>query len=141
MELLGGIKMKEKLKDTVENFNSSIEVIRKNNSITKLKSVNWELSNKIEDVEMITERIEDLLEAQGWFMDDYLIHDKEHVLSNREVITHGAKYHEMRIHIQQFDRLLTMYKNELTNVIKQFKEIKKTLSESDQTTDNAQLKN
>ncbi|MBF9295958.1 DUF1474 family protein, partial [Staphylococcus epidermidis] len=88
--------MKEKLKDTVENFNSSIEVIRKNNSITKLKSVNWELSNKIEDVEMITERIEDLLEAQGWFMDDYLIHDKEHVLSNREVVTHGAKYHEMR---------------------------------------------
>lgn len=133
--------MNKKLKDTIENFNSSIEVIRKNNSITKLKSMNWELSNEIENVEMITERIADLLEAQGWFMDDYLIHDKDHVLSNRELVTHGAKYHEMRIHIQQFDRLLTMYKNELNDVIKQFKEIKKTLSESDQTTDNEKLKN
>ena len=100
--------------------------------------MNWETRNLIDEFELVKEKYQDLLQAQGWFMDDYLIHDKDHVLSNREVVTHGAKYHEMRIHIQQFDRLLTMYKNELTNVIKQFKEIKKTLSESDQTTDNAQ---
>ncbi|MCI2927905.1 DUF1474 family protein [Staphylococcus hominis] len=130
--------MKEKLKDTVENFNSSIEVIRKNNSITKLKSVNWELSNKIEDVEMITERIEDLLEAQGWFIEDYLIHERSHKLTKDEVITHGMKYHEHRINIKQFDELLRVYTNELSNIIEQFKKIdkKETLSESDQTTDN-----
>lgn len=105
--------------------------------------MNWETRNLIDEFELVKEKYQDLMRSQGWFIEDYLIHESSHKLTKDEAITHGMKYHEHRINIKQFDELLRVYTKELSDIIEQFKKIdkKETLSESDQTTDNAQLKN
>ena len=103
--------------------------------------MNRETRNVIDEFELVKEKYQDLLQSQGWFIEDYLIHESNHKLTKDEAIMHGMKYHEHRINIKQFDELLRVYTKELSNIIEQFKKIdkKETLSESDQTTDNAQL--
>ena len=104
--------------------------------------MNWETRNLIDGFELVKEKYQDLLQAQGWFIEDYLIHESSHKLTKDEVIMHGMKYHEHRINIKQFDELLRVYTKELSDIIEQFKKIdkKEALSESDQTTDNADKK-
>ena len=58
---------------------------------------------------------------KGWFIEDYLVHERSHKLTKTGAITHGMKYHEHRINIKQFDELLRVYTNELSNIIEQFK--------------------
>ena len=89
----------------------------------------------------ISERkISRLIASTGWFIEDYLVHERSHKLTKDEAITHGMKYHEHRINIKQFDELLRVYTNELSNIIEQFKKIDKKEASSvpsDQTkTDN-----
>ncbi|WP_065580943.1 type II toxin-antitoxin system toxin TscT [Staphylococcus hominis] len=103
--------------------------------------MNWETRNLIDEFELVKEKYQDLLQAQGWFIEDYLIHESSHKLTKDEAIMHGMKYHEHRINITQFDELLRVYTNELSNIIEQFKKIDKKEASSvpsDQTkTDNA----
>lgn len=93
--------------------------------------MNWETRNLIDEFELVKEKYQDLLQAQGWFIEDYLIHESSHKLTKDEAIMHGMKYHEHRINIKQFDELLRVYTNELSNIIEQFKKIDKKEASSD----------
>lgn len=87
--------------------------------------MNWETRNLIDEFEIVKEKYQDLLQSQGWFIEDYLIHESDHHLTKEEAVMHGMKYHEHRINIKQFDELLRVYTKEFTNLIDEFKNLDK----------------
>ena len=105
--------------------------------------MNWEIKNILSDMEIIKEKINDVMTSFTWFDEEYFIHEPNHVLNKNEILAHGYRYHEHRIQNTQTIDLMCMYLKEFDSLLEQFKELdkKETLSESDQTTDNEQLKN
>lgn len=87
--------------------------------------MNWELSSLIEDFEVIKERLDDLKTIHGWFDDKNFIYEANHFLTEDEVIRHGMKYHEHRIHQSQTNDLMRIYLEQLDDLIRKFKQIEK----------------
>ncbi|MBH9580357.1 pathogenicity island protein [Staphylococcus felis] len=90
--------------------------------------MNWEIRNLFEDIEIIKEKINDVITSFCWFEDDYFTHEPNHVLSMDEVKNHGYKYHEHRIQIAQLNDLMRMYIEQLDEKIREFKELEKASS-------------
>lgn len=92
--------------------------------------MNFELNNALCDLEVLKERIDDVVTSFTWFNDDYFTHEPNHVLTKEEVNTHGWKYHEHRIKNAQTIDLMLMYQKEFNELIERFKEIEKALPEN-----------
>ena len=86
-------------------------------------------------------KLEDLYTTHAWHFDDIYI--KREIQTQEETSRYLMGYSENRIQHTQHSDLLHMYLKEFESLLKRFKELdkKETLSESDQTTDNEQLKN
>lgn len=83
--------------------------------------MNWETKSLIEDVEIIKQKINDVVTTFGWFGDEYFTHDNGHLLTKDEILKHGYKYHEHRRYITQHIDLLSMYLKELDTVLEDIK--------------------
>lgn len=92
--------------------------------------MNFELNNALCDLEVLKERIDDVVTSFVWFNDDHFTHEPNHVLNMEEIKAHGYRYHEHRIQNRQTIDLMCMYLKEFNEVIERFKEIEKTLPEN-----------
>ncbi|WP_145464234.1 type II toxin-antitoxin system toxin TscT [Staphylococcus hominis] len=103
--------------------------------------MNFEQSNILCDLEVLKGKLEDLYTTHAWHGDEVFI--KRNIHSQEECSHYLLRYLESRIQHSQHSELLYMYLKEFESLLKRFKELdkKETLSESDQTTDNEQLKN
>lgn len=92
--------------------------------------MNFELSNTLCDLEVLKERIDDVVTSFAWFNDDYFTHSPNHVLNKKDILNHGYRYHEHRIKNSQTIDLMLMYQKEFNELIERFKEIEKTLPDN-----------
>ncbi|MBX5319005.1 DUF1474 family protein [Staphylococcus caprae] len=102
--------------------------------------MNWEIRNLMCDIEVVKEKIDDVITSFAWFDEEYFTHEPKHVLSKDEILAHGYRYHEHRIQNTQTIDLLIMYQKEFNEVIERFKKIEKTLPDNNSlvtTSDNA----
>lgn len=99
--------------------------------------MNWELRNLFSDLQVVQEKINDVVTFLVWFDDKYFTHEPNHVLTEKEVNTHGLKYHEHRIKNTQVIDLMLMYMKDFDDIMKQIREIEKASSSTDQSKDNA----
>lgn len=90
--------------------------------------MNWEIRNLFSEIEIVKQKIDDAVTSFGWFEDECFIHEPNHVLSMDEVKSHGYKYHEHRIQIEQLNDLMDMYVKQLDEKIREFKELEKASS-------------
>lgn len=87
--------------------------------------MNFELSNTLCDLEILKERMDDVVTSFVWFNDDYFTHEPNYVLNKEDVLNHGYRYHEHRIKNSQTIDLMLMYQKEFNELIERFKEIEK----------------
>ncbi|MEX5992832.1 type II toxin-antitoxin system toxin TscT [Staphylococcus haemolyticus] len=87
--------------------------------------MNFEQSNILCDLEVLKERIDDVVKSFMWFNEEYFTHEPNHVLSMEEIKGHGYRYHEHRIKNTQTIDLMLMYQKEFGELIERFKEIEK----------------
>ncbi|MCI2789872.1 DUF1474 family protein [Staphylococcus warneri] len=99
--------------------------------------MNLELRNLFNDLQVVQEKINDVVTSFVWFDDEYFTHKPNHVLTEKEVNTHGLKYHEHRIKNTQVIDLMLMYMKDFDDIMKQIREIEKASSSTDQSKDNA----
>ncbi|OHR07250.1 pathogenicity island protein [Staphylococcus sp. HMSC078A08] len=103
--------------------------------------MNLEIKDILNDIEIIKEKINDVMTSFTWFDEEYFTHEPNHVLNKNEILAHGYRYHEHRIQNTQTIDLMCMYLKEFDSLLERFKELdkKEALSvTSDQTeTDNA----
>ncbi|EEK12760.1 type II toxin-antitoxin system toxin TscT [Staphylococcus hominis] len=92
--------------------------------------MNFELNNVLSDIEVLKEKIDDVMTSFTWFDEEYFTHDPKHVLNKDEILAHGYRYHEHRIQNTQTIDLMCMYLKEFNEVIERFKEIEKTLPDN-----------
>lgn len=103
--------------------------------------MSWKIRNLMCDIEVVKEKIDDVITSFAWFDEEYFTHEPKHVLSKDEILAHGYRYHEHRIQNTQTIDLMCMYLKEFDSLLERFIELDKkdALSvTSDQTeTDNA----
>ncbi|MGC7744430.1 type II toxin-antitoxin system toxin TscT [Staphylococcus epidermidis] len=92
--------------------------------------MSWEIRNLMCDIEVVKEKIDDVITSFTWFDEEYFTHEPKHVLSKDEILAHGYRYHEHRIQNTQTIDLLIMYQKEFNEVIERFKKIEKTLPDN-----------
>ncbi|EJD77784.1 DUF1474 family protein [Staphylococcus epidermidis] len=92
--------------------------------------MDWDLRNLFDDLEVVQEKIDDVITSFAWFDEEYFTHEPKHVLSKDEILAHGYRYHEHRIQNTQTIDLLIMYQKEFNEVIERFKKIEKTLPDN-----------
>ncbi|MCD8887927.1 DUF1474 family protein [Staphylococcus arlettae] len=100
--------------------------------------MNIELRDIFFDIEVIKEKIDDIVVVHGWFVDEFF---RSNTLQNTtEIQNYGLGYKEHRIHNSQMLDLMSMYQKELDEKFKQFKKVleneKSVLSHTDQSEDN-----
>ncbi|WP_368868227.1 type II toxin-antitoxin system toxin TscT [Staphylococcus haemolyticus] len=91
--------------------------------------MNWEMKNLLCDLEIVKQKIDDVVTSFIWFDEEYFTHEPNHVLSMEEIKLHGYKYHEMRIKNTQTIDLMLMYMKEFNELINKFHEIEKASSD------------
>ena len=82
--------------------------------------MNWEIRNLFSDLEVLKERIDDVVTSFVWFNDDYFTHEPNHVLNKEDILNHGYRYHEHRIKTHTID-LMMIYQKSLVNSLKDLK--------------------
>lgn len=98
--------------------------------------MNWEIKNIMSDMEIVKEKINDVITSFTWFDEEYFTHEPNHVLNKEDILNHGYRYHEHRIKNAQTIDLMLMYLKEFDSLLERFKELdkKETFSiPSDQT--------
>ncbi|MDW4166525.1 DUF1474 family protein [Staphylococcus saprophyticus] len=96
----------------------------------------FEVSNLFCDLEIIKNKLEDLTESYGWFVEDYYIENKLENLE--EVKSYGMRYKEHRIYSTQTLELLLSYMKDFDKLVDRMHELEKNaLSQADQSEDNA----
>lgn len=103
--------------------------------------MNFEQSNILCDLEVLKDKLEDLYTTHAWHGDE--VFTKPTIHTQEDCTHYLLSYSESRIQHSQHSDLLHMYLKEFDSLLERFKKLdkKETLSESDQTTDNEQLKN
>jgi hypothetical protein len=98
----------------------------------------FELKNTICDLEVLKDKLDDLLAAHNYFGDEMFAYRD---LSTKEQASYyAAGYKQSRIHHEQTNDLLTMYLEQFDKLLVKFKLLeqeKNALSHGDQTEDNA----
>ena len=83
--------------------------------------MNWEIRNLFSDLEVLKERIDDVVTSFVWFNDDYFTHEPNHVLNKEDILNHGYRYHEHRIKNAHTIDLMMIYQKSLVNSLKDLK--------------------
>lgn len=102
--------------------------------------MNLEIKNILNDIEIIKEKINDVMTSFTWFDEEYFIHEPNHVLNKNEILAHGYRYHEHRIQNTQTIDLMCMYLKEFDSLIERFKELDKKEASSI-STDQSEIEN
>lgn len=100
--------------------------------------MDFELSNTICELEVLKDKLDDLLAAHDYFVDEMF--DYRELSTQEQASYYAAGYKQSRIHHEQTNDLLTMYLKDFDKLLVKFKllEQKKALSEQRQnSTDNA----
>ncbi|MEN4441299.1 DUF1474 family protein, partial [Staphylococcus hominis] len=50
--------------------------------------MNWEVKNLLSDIEVLKEKIDDVMTSFTWFDEEYFTHDPKHVLNKDEILAH-----------------------------------------------------
>ncbi|MBM6257929.1 DUF1474 family protein, partial [Staphylococcus epidermidis] len=79
--------------------------------------MNWEIKNIMSDMEIVKEKIDDVMTSFTWFEEEYFTHEPNHVLNKNEILAHGYRYHEHRIKNTQTIDLMCMYLREFDNLL------------------------
>ncbi|EBQ5921334.1 DUF1474 family protein [Salmonella enterica subsp. enterica serovar Typhi] len=87
--------------------------------------MNWELRNLLCDLEIVKQKIDDVVTSFAWFDENYFKYEGHHVLTKEQILEHGYKYHDMRIKNTQTIDLMLMYLKEFDNLLDEFKKIDK----------------
>lgn len=87
--------------------------------------MNLEIKNILNDIEIIKEKIDDVVTSFVWFDEEYFTHNPKHVLNKDEILAHGYRYHEHRIQNTQTIDLMFMYLKEFDSLLEQFKKLDK----------------
>lgn len=87
--------------------------------------MNWEVEDLLSNLEIVKEKIDDVVTSFVWFNDEYFTHEPNHVLNKEDILNHGYRYHEHRIKNSQTIDLMMMYQKEFNELIERFKEIEK----------------
>lgn len=87
--------------------------------------MNWELRNLLCDLEIVKEKINDVVTSFVWFDEEYFKYAGHHVLTKEDILNHGYRYHEHRIKNSHTIDLMLMYQKEFDELIERFKEIEK----------------
>lgn len=87
--------------------------------------MNWEVKNLLSDLEIVKEKIDDVMTSFAWFEEEYFTHDPKHVLNKDEILAHGYRYHEHRIKNEHTIELMCMYQKEFGELIERFKKLDK----------------
>ncbi|UXR69071.1 DUF1474 family protein [Staphylococcus sp. IVB6246] len=88
--------------------------------------MNIEIRVLMEEIEIIKEKLKDVISTHSWFIDAVFTTDS--LKSMEEVQRYGFAYHEHRIHCEQLFDLLYMYTDRLDKKINEYKDIEKASS-------------
>lgn len=91
--------------------------------------MNWEMKNLLCDLEIVKQKIDDVVTSFAWFDEEYFKYAGHHVLTKKQILEHGYKYHEHRIQNTQTIDLMLMYMKEFNELINKFHEIEKASSD------------
>lgn len=102
--------------------------------------MNWETRELLNDLQIVKEKIDDVMTSFTWFDEEYFTHNPKHVLNKDEILAHGYRYHEHRIQNTQTIDLMCIYLKEFNSLLERFKELdkKETFSIS---TDQSEIEN
>lgn len=92
--------------------------------------MNWGLRDLFCKLDIVKEKINDVVTSLVWFDEEYFTHEPNHVLSLEEIETHGLKYHEHRIQNTQVIDLMIMYMKEFNEIMEKIHEIENASSEN-----------
>ncbi|MCY1616308.1 DUF1474 family protein [Staphylococcus pettenkoferi] len=95
--------------------------------------MNWELRDLFCELDIVKEKINDVVTSFVWFDEEHFTHDPNHKLSLEEIETHGLKYREHRIQNTQVIDLMIMYMKEFNEIMEKIHEIENTSLNGDQT--------
>lgn len=87
--------------------------------------MNFEHSNILFELEVLKEKIDDVVTSFVWFDEDYFTHKPNYVLDKEDILNHGYRYHEHRIKNTQTIDLMMMYQKEFGELIERFKKLDK----------------
>lgn len=87
--------------------------------------MNFEQRDILCDLQIVKEKIDDVITSFTWFNDEYFTHEPKHVLNKNEILAHGYKYHEHRIQNTQTIDLMCMYLKEFDSLLERFEELDK----------------
>lgn len=87
--------------------------------------MNFEQRDILCDLEVVKEKIDDVITTFTWFDDEYFTHEPKHVLNKDEILAHGYRYHEHRMQNTQTIDLMCMYLKEFDSLLERFKELDK----------------
>ena len=95
--------------------------------------MNWELRDLFCDLDIVKEKINDVVTSFVWFDEKYFTHGPNHKLSREEIKMHGVKYHEHRIQNTQLIDLMIMYMEEFNEIMEKIHKIEKASLNCEQT--------
>lgn len=95
--------------------------------------MNWELRDLFCDLDIVKEKINDVVTSFVWFDEKYFTHVPNHKLSREEIKMHGLKYHEHRIQNTQLIDLMIMYMKEFNEIMEKIHKIEKASLNGEQT--------
>lgn len=102
--------------------------------------MNFEQRDILCDLEVVKEKIDDVITTFTWFDDEYFTHEPKHVLNKDEILAHGYRYHEHRMQNAQTIDLMCMYLKEFDSLLERFKELDKKEASSI-STDQSEIEN
>lgn len=89
--------------------------------------MSWEIKNLMCDIEVVKEKLEDVVTTHTWFVDERFT--KRSLKTKEEVVNYGLAYNEHRIHNEQVTELMLSYLEELESLMNKYKEIEKASSD------------
>lgn len=99
--------------------------------------MDFEIRDLLCDINIIKEKIDDVVTAHAWFVDGHFKYSSHHTLTKEQILKHGYNYKEQSIHNTQLLDLLGLYLNEFDELINKFQELEKASLTGDQTESDA----
>lgn len=87
--------------------------------------MNFKQSNILCELEILKERIDDVVTSFVWFNDNHFTHEPNYVLNKEDILKYGYRYHEHRIKNAQTIDLMMMFQKEFGELIERFKKLDK----------------
>lgn len=89
--------------------------------------MDWELRNLFDDLEVVQEKINDVVTSFVWFDDEYFTHEPNHMLTKKKYIRMAEVSRASYQNTQVID-LMLMYMKDFDDIMKKIREIEKASS-------------